>query len=234
MVVGIDVYNKNGKSIIGCCGTINRTFTRYVSVCKTIDQGLDLSEKIAEAITEVSAHFTKNNSIAPQHIIVLRDGVSPTQIKNISDGEVQGVRKILENVKLTYVLLNKKTNLKVFKVDQNNYSNIPPGTLVDDVVTDKESFDFFLISQKTNQGLSQATHYNVIYDDYDVKTEDIHLFIYKLCYLYYNWTGGIKIPAPCQYAKKLAFLVGDKLSTARDTVIPGDRFNAEIKSLYFL
>jgi aubergine-like protein len=233
MVVGIDVYNKHGKTIIGCCGTTNRTFTKYVSVCKFQDQGEDLSEKIAECLTEVANHFTKMNNISPQHIIVLRDGVAPTQIKNVSEREVEGVRKILENVKLTYVLLNKKTNLKVFKVDDNVFNNIPPGTLVDDVVTDQDSYDFFLISQKTNQGLSQATHYNIIYDDAKVHPEDIHSFIYKLCYLYYNWTGGIKIPAPCQYAKKLAFLVGDKLSTSNEMKIPGDRFN-EIKSLYFL
>jgi aubergine-like protein len=235
MVVGIDVYNKNGKSIIGCCGTTNRTFTKYVSVCKTEDQGLDISGKIAECLIEVSAHFAKINGIAPQHIIVLRDGVAPTQIKHTSEVEVKGVERILENVKLTYVLLNKKTNLKVFKVDENAFNNIPPGTLVDETVTDRDSYDFFLISQKTNQGLSQATHYNIIYDSAKVAPEEIHSFIYKLCYLYYNWTGGIKIPAPCQYAKKLAFLVGDKLSTMKEpSVIPGERFNNEIRSLYFL
>jgi aubergine-like protein len=135
---------------------------------------------------------------------------------------------------LSYVLLNKKNTLKVFQVENKNYSNIPPGTLVDDIVVGTDSFDFFLISQKTNQGLSQATHYNVIYDDFYVKTEELHYFIYKMCYLYYNWTGGIKIPAPCQYAKKLAFLVGDKLSSKKEFNLPDGRFLNEIRSLYFL
>lgn len=67
-----------------------------------------------------------------------------------------------------------------------------------------------------------------------MKTDDLHYFIYKMCYLYYNWTGGIKIPAPCQYAKKLAFLVGEKISTKREFNLPDARFLNEIRSLYFL
>jgi aubergine-like protein len=58
--------------------------------------------------------------------------------------------------------------------------------------------------------------------------------MYKLCYLYYNWTGGIKIPAPCQYAKKLAILVGEKISTNKEIILPGDRFINQLRSLYFL
>lgn len=33
---------------------------------------------------------------------------------------------------------------------------------------------------------------------------------FKQCYMYYNWLGSIKIPAPVQYAHKLSNLVGDK------------------------
>jgi aubergine-like protein len=136
------------------------------------------------------------------------------------------------------VLINKKNNLKVFNVSGTSqtpiYNNIPPGTLVDNVIVSKHNYDFFLISQKTNQGLSQATHYQVIFDDFRVNTEDLQYFIYKQCYLYYNWTGGIKIPAPCQYAKKLAILVGDKLSSNKEIVFPEERFIKEIRSLYFL
>jgi aubergine-like protein len=52
MVVGIDVYNKSGKAIIGCCATFNNTFTKYASIVKTADQGDDLSGKVAECIQE--------------------------------------------------------------------------------------------------------------------------------------------------------------------------------------
>jgi aubergine-like protein len=233
MVVGLDVYNKLGKTILGCCATINRNYTKYVSLAKADNQGADLSNLVAECITEASKNFAAVNKIAPKHVIILRDGIAPTQI-HIATSEIKAILAISENIKLTYILLNKKTTMKVFVDSNNNFSNIPPGTLVDKVVTDAEKNDFFLVSQKSPQGLSQATHYNVIYDNSAANVQDIHNFVYKLCYLYFNWTGGIKIPAPCQYAKKLAFLVGDKLSSKEGIVVPGEKFLTEIRSLYFL
>mmetsp|Transcript_6061 Transcript_6061/g.775 ORF Transcript_6061/g.775 Transcript_6061/m.775 type:complete len:93 (+) Transcript_6061:2111-2389(+) len=36
---------------------------------------------------------------------------------------------------------------------------------------------------------------------------------YKLCFMYYNWTGAIKVPAPTMMAHKLAYLVGSSVHT---------------------
>lgn len=38
--------------------------------------------------------------------------------------------------------------------------------------------------------------------------EAIQTLTYKLAFLYYNFPGGIRLPAPAQYAKKLAHLMG--------------------------
>ncbi|XP_037536653.1 piwi-like protein 2 [Nematolebias whitei] len=34
---------------------------------------------------------------------------------------------------------------------------------------------------------------------------------FKMCHLYWNWPGTIRVPAPCKYAHKLAFLAGQYL-----------------------
>ena len=39
----------------------------------------------------------------------------------------------------------------------------------------------------------------------------MQLLTYKMCHLYYNWLGTIRVPAPCQYAHKYAYLVGQSL-----------------------
>ena len=45
-----------------------------------------------------------------------------------------------------------------------------------------------------------------------IKTPDhLQKLTYKLCHLYYNWPRTVRVPAPCQYAHKLAFLVGESL-----------------------
>lgn len=138
-------------------------------------------------------------------------------------------------VKLTYICLNNKNVLKLYGLNDRGFiSGIQPGTVVDDAIVGKDKYEFYLVSQKALKGIPQATHYFIVYDECNVRPADIHLLIFKLCYLYYNWTGGIKIPAPCQYAKRLAMLVGDKFSKGDFISMPSEKFLKEIKSLYFL
>ncbi len=46
-----------------------------------------------------------------------------------------------------------------------DYTNPPSGTVVDDVVTLPERFDFFLVSQSVRQGTVNPTSYNIIHND---------------------------------------------------------------------
>ena len=105
-------------------------------------------------------------------------------------------------------------------------SNPPSGTVVDSDVTLPERFflvcfynlynptpryDFFLVSQSVNQGTVNPTSYNVVKDTSGLMPKHIQALTYKLTHLYYNWPGTVRVPAPCQYAHKLAFLVSISL-----------------------
>ena len=72
-------------------------------------------------------------------------------------------------------------------------------------------YDFFLISQSVRQGTVNPTSYNVIKDTSGLRPHHIQGLTYKLTHLYYNWPGTVRVPAVCQYAHKLALLVGDSL-----------------------
>ena len=72
-------------------------------------------------------------------------------------------------------------------------------------------YDFFLVSQSVRQGTVNPTSYNVVRDTSGLKPEHLQKLTYKLTHLYYNWPGTVRVPAPCQYAHKLALLVGDSL-----------------------
>jgi len=52
MVVGIDVYNKNGKNIVGCCASFNNRFTKYLSIVKQENQDRDLDSIMRDCINE--------------------------------------------------------------------------------------------------------------------------------------------------------------------------------------
>ena len=83
--------------------------------------------------------------------------------------EVKAIKSTLINaglsaddLKLTFIIVNKKINTKIIKKDGSNLSNPPSGTIVDDVVTLPERFDFFLVSQSVTQGTVNPTNYNVL------------------------------------------------------------------------
>ena len=61
-------------------------------------------------------------------------------------------------------------------------SNPPSGTVVDDVVTLPERYDFFLVSQSVRQGTVNPTSYNVIKDTSGLKPNHLQVML-NLCNL---------------------------------------------------
>lgn len=83
-----------------------------------------------------------------------------------------------------------RLNTRIFKGDKNP----GPGTVVDDVITLPERYDFFLVSQSVRQGTVSPTSYNVIHDSLQLPPDKMQILTYKMCHLYYNWSGEYFIP----------------------------------------
>ena len=155
------------------------------------------------------------------------------QIPYVVDHEVKAIHDTLvnagieeKNVKFAFIVVNKRINTKFIQKVGGNHSNPPSGTIVDNVVTLPERYDFFLISQSVTQGTVNPTSYNVVkvrsstsppsfyltgyvQDTSGLSPEHLQKLTYKLAHLYYNWPGTVRVPAPCQYAHK----VGPSLSS---------------------
>lgn len=87
--------------------------------------------------------------------------------------------------------------------------NPSSGTVVfQECIKDDKGYDFFLVSQNVTQGTCTPTHYHVIYDDTGLTQDVIWQLTYNQCFNYFNWNGSVKVPAPLQYADKLAYLIG--------------------------
>merc|ERR1712098_860960 len=105
-----------------------------------------------------------------------RDGVGDGQIPYIVDHEIAAIKKSFmqaykaeDKLKFTYIVVSKRINSRFFKMN-GQPSNPPSGTVVDDVVTLPERYDFFLVSQSVRQGTVNPTSYNVIVDNSGFKT----------------------------------------------------------------
>merc|ERR1712179_95639 len=127
-------------------------------------------------------------------IIVYRDGVGDGQIEEVKRLEVAEMKNYLKehvpDATFTFIIVSKRINTRFFQTSNgyggNNVSNPPPGTVVDDVVTLPERYDFFIISQSVRQGTVNPTSYNVIEDNSGLKPNHMQMLTYKLTHLYYN------------------------------------------------
>ena len=98
-----------------------------------------------------------------------------------------------------YIVVNKKTNTEVYAqgIYEDTYKNPVPGTVLD-VPQDKENAPiiFYMVPQWQRLGMSMPTKYSIVYDTIGETLENIQLLSYKLCHLYFNVGGPIRIPAP--------------------------------------
>uniref|UniRef100_A0A224YID3 Aubergine n=1 Tax=Rhipicephalus zambeziensis TaxID=60191 RepID=A0A224YID3_9ACAR len=222
MVIGYDTYHDAGsrnRSAGAFVASMNRTFTRWYSRVSFHASHQELGSMLAQHLQDsLRKYAQENHGASPERIIFFRDGVSDGQIPQVREWEIDQIVGSLEVLfpgvehKLAFVVVTKRISTRFFAhTPSGGFNNPPPGTVVDSEVTRPERYDFFLVSQSVRQGTVSPTHYNIIYDTTGLKPDHMQRLAYKLTHLYFNWPGTIRVPAPCQYAHKLAFLAGQSL-----------------------
>jgi len=209
MVVGFDSY-KDTYSVVA---SISQNFTKYFS---TVGKS-KLSQNSLIACGDIQKcldAYKKNNNRLPSRIVIYRAG-NITLDSGREDNEVQQILSIVQSMyghegvedlpKLTYMIVSKRVNTRIF-ADKGNgvLDNPPPGTVLDHTITLKNKYQFFMISSTARQGTVTPCSYHVIYDDSNLQADKLQILTYKLCHMYFNWSGTVSVPAHVQYAHKLA------------------------------
>uniref|UniRef100_A0AAT9FG51 Piwi-like protein 1 n=1 Tax=Enchytraeus japonensis TaxID=228735 RepID=A0AAT9FG51_9ANNE len=225
MVVGLDCYHdssKKGRSVGAFVASFSKGLTRYYSRCVPQSEQQEIMDTLNVFMSGAIKHYHKHNGNYPGTIIVYRDGVGDGQVQVVSKYEVKQILSSFKTIspdydpKFSFIIVKKRINSRFFARTNRGITNPPPGTVIDSEVTHPKWYDFFLVSQSVRQGTVSPTHYNVIYDTSNLRPIHQQRLAYKLTHLYYNWPGTIRVPAPCQYAHKLAFLVGQTLHQEAD------------------
>ncbi|XP_071783915.1 piwi-like protein 1 isoform X2 [Centroberyx gerrardi] len=226
MIVGIDCYHDSaaGKRSIGALvASLNQGMTRWFSKCVLQSRGQEIMDGLKMALIGALKDYLKFNNCLPSRIIVYRDGVGDGMLQSVVSYEVPQIMESIKSMghdyvpKLTVVVVKKRISSRFFAHINGKVSNPPPGTIVDTEVTRPEWYDFYIVSQAVRMGSVSPTHYNVVYDTSGLKPDHMQRLTYKMCHMYYNWQGIIRVPAPCQYAHKLAFLVGQSIHREPNT-----------------
>uniref|UniRef100_A0A8C0TW56 Piwi like RNA-mediated gene silencing 3 n=1 Tax=Canis lupus familiaris TaxID=9615 RepID=A0A8C0TW56_CANLF len=218
MFIGIDCFHdivNRRKSIAGFVSSINQELTQWFSQCIFQESGQELVNGLKTCLEAALKLWCKHNQFLPQAIIVYRDGVGDGQLQALMDHEVPQIDWCVGGlylpVKLTFIVVKKRINTRFFVESQGRLQNPLPGTVIDVEVTKRQWYDFFIVSQSVKDGTVTPTHYNVIHDTVCFTPDRIQYLTYRLCHMYYNLPGVIRVPAPCHYAHKLAYLVGQSI-----------------------
>lgn len=225
MIIGIDTYHDTidrKKSCVGFVASMNEFTTSWWSHIFYQDSLEEIGQKVAVCLTTALKRFHRINGFLPQKIIVYRDGVGDGQFAAVIKLEISQMINSLEfymrsdhpadlSPKLSYIIVQKRINTKLSLRQGNRIVNPLPGSYLDHSITHPDYNDFYLVSQHVNQGTVSPTKYILITEQGNLKLEHHQKLAYKMTHMYYNWCGTVRVPAPCQYAHKLAYLNGENI-----------------------
>lgn len=166
--------------------------SRFFSCVTPHTNGEELSNNLPISVIKALKQYQEiHEGKLPDRLLFYRDGVGEGQTNFVYEHELTHLRRALEQyygekpVKLAFVVVSKRINTKFFVEDrQGGAQNVPAGTVVDDVVTLPERYDFFLVSQHVNQGTATPTNYNVIFDTFGLPPDKLQQMTYIMCHLY--------------------------------------------------
>lgn len=233
LIIGYDVSHDkvNNMTFGALVATLDQYQSTFYSVVSQHGNNEQLSQTFTLNVVKAVKQFQEKNGVLPRCIFIYRDGVGDGQIRHVLDHEQKPLEQALEKgfggLQVTFIIVNKKTNTRLFASNYyEGHKNPEAGTVVDTVITLPERYDFFLVPTSLRQGTVSPTYYNVIYDTCQLPAAKLQQLTYSLCFGYYNWTDAIAVPAVCKYAARLALLCSKHLHRPPRVEL-GDR-------LYFL
>lgn len=220
MLIGIDVCHAGPQSVVGFSASTNEQMSQYFSDYLVQKKGQEIvQDHMKQSICHAIQEFAKNHKGKfPTNFVIFRDGVGDAQQEQVLQSEIPQFEaainalynKAAEKPELTVVVVNKRISQRFFvKDDKGQLVNPPSGCIIDtQLVTHNDQssskFDFFLTPSGANQGCVLPTHFYVPRNDSSLTRLELEQLTYALCHFYFNWAGPIKVPAPCQYAHKIA------------------------------
>lgn len=218
LVIGLD--SKISKEII--IYSMTSTFHSRLNLFRTQEKVVKkkIKEEKEHALEKMFKNAISELEIAPDYIILYRRGGNEYYNKGLAVDELDVFKGVLnslreknklnekcnyKNTKFYYICCNLKPDIKFFEDGQKNtkYSNPQSGLVIDEGVTQKNKFEFYLQPQYVNQGTATPSHYQVMYHDDQNNTlpmEKLQKLTYYLTYYYWNWHGAIRIPGILKFS----------------------------------
>ncbi|KAJ9705630.1 hypothetical protein PVL29_003615 [Vitis rotundifolia] len=207
-------------SIAAVVGSMNwPAANKYVSRMRSQTHRQEIIQDLGAMVGEILDDFYQQVSKLPKRIIFFRDGVSETQFYKVLQEELQAIRVACcrfpsYRPPITFAVVQKRHHTRLFRNESNHPSstgnqlseeNIPPGTVVDAVITHPREFDFYLCSHWGVKGTSRPTHYHILWDENHFTSDEVQKLVYSLCYTFVRCTKPVSLVPPAYYAHLAAY-----------------------------
>jgi hypothetical protein len=209
----------------------SKTFRRKSGL--EMDVGPNLKTTVEEALRIIK--------VDPLSCIVWRDGVSDQMMRPVATDEIKNLRQAFAGSKviglatekppppvaLSYMVVQKRIATKLFTASGEA---LPCGALVTSLQgTDYATF--YINGTAPKFSFPKPARYTIVQMDaqFGSRKKVLAELSWALCHDYSNWTGPIKLPAPTQFAHRLAELAGGFPDN-------GDAINAVayVNKIYFI
>jgi aubergine-like protein len=207
IAIGVDSSHVPGKRTgVGMVATIDKNFSSFFNKEQIIEEKnkKELQFCISSFIEKSIQQYKNHNKEDPKGIIIYRQGVSLQQKEFLKD-EIKQIDLVCQTKKVLYyyILVNTKTNYKIFHIEDGQYFNPYSGLLVLDGITNRNFFEFYIQPQEVTEGSSTPSCFHVAYGNLNFP-EIIPKFTFDLCHIYSNWKGAVRIPNVLKAAEKLS------------------------------
>ncbi|KDQ09564.1 hypothetical protein BOTBODRAFT_117083 [Botryobasidium botryosum FD-172 SS1] len=223
MLVGIDVTHPSPGSMPGTpsiaavVASIDDKFVQFpgsLEPQRNRKIKKDAEEGLATMMVERLQLYEKKSRTLPERVIVYRDGVSEGQFHLVLEKELPQILSAFRQFDtrsrggpyrptLSIIICGKRHHARFNATATDHMSrngNTPPGTVVDQGITDIYNNDFYLQAHDGLQGHVRATHYTVVYDENKLTADTIQTGTNSASYMYARATKAVSLIPPAYYA----------------------------------
>ena len=244
LIIGLKTQIERATNTVKYCMTSSKNrflncINTSIKECENNKQQRD--ELLKTMFRDAIKSLMEKSPKAPNFIILYRKGGN--YIENIQlalderdifinvivelEEMLKKTKNITTKIPFYYICCNLKSDMKFFEVspnDNRSYANPKSGLIIDECITQKNKFEFYIQPQFVNQGTATPSHYQVMctyqHNDDILKLEQLEKLTFYLCYYYFTWAGAIREPGALKMAETaLDFSVRcfiDKTETKND------------------
>ena len=225
LIIGLKTQVERATGKVKYCMTSSKNkFLNFINTSiKECDNNKQQRDNLLKAMfKDAIQNLMKQSPHPPSYIILYRKGgnyIENIQLaldeKDIFINVIVELEEMLKKTKnisakipFYYLCCNLKSDMKFFEVspnDSRSYANPKSGLIIDEGVTQKNRFEFFIQPQFVNQGTATPSHYQVMctyqHTDESLKLEQLEKITFYLCYYYFTWAGAIREPGTLKMAE---------------------------------